>query len=416
MRSIKTILICSILFYCENIFSQNMNSPYSIYGVGDVDFRSYNRTSGMANTGMALRSSFYIIDNNPASITGLPRSFYTLTASAVGKSVTYKGDPIDFSNNKNKDFWIKRFGITVKLTNSWASSVGMKQFSNVNYLLSGDKSIEGTADKFLATYEGDGGLNEYYWTNAFSIGKHFSFGLQSSIIAGSINQTETLADETIQSTISTKRQDYMGQARFQFGGLYSTAINKKWDISLGGKFIPKIKMVSERTITVTENETAIVQDELIKYDRFRLPNSFSAGIALIKNKKNTYAFDYTFENWSPLNITQNGMRLVNSQRFSGGLEFSKQQSINGQLVEKRYFQFGAFYSNSYLQLKNTPINEFGITAGTGGSLSRNLLYTLSAEVGTRGTRQNGLIKENYAQLTIGLSLSEYLFSKGRRYD
>ena len=95
-----------------------MNSPYSVYGVGDIDFRSYNRTSGMANTGLALRSSFYIIDNNPASITGLPRSFYTLTASAVGKSVTYKGDPIDFTTSQNKDFWIKRFGITVKLNRS----------------------------------------------------------------------------------------------------------------------------------------------------------------------------------------------------------------------------------------------------------------------------------------------------------
>ena len=230
------------------------------------------------------------------------------------------------------------------------------------------------------------------------------------------NQTEILSEESLQTEISTKRQDYMGQARFQFGGLYSTAISKKWDLSLGGKFIPKIKMVSERTITVVENGTPIVEEEFIKYGRFYLPNTFSAGIALIKNKKNTYTFDYTYENWSALNITQNGMRLVNSQRFSGGVEFSKQRSVNGQLIEKRYFQFGAFYSNSYLSIRNTPINEFGITAGTGGALSRNLLYTLSAEVGTKGTRQNGLIKENYAQLSIGLSLSEYLFSKGRKYD
>src|SRR5690242_6372792 len=179
----KNIFIISLLLCCGKIFSQNMTSPYSVYGIGDIDFRSYNRTSGMANTGLALKSSFYIIDNNPASITGLPRSFYTLTASAVGKSVTYKGDPINFTNTQNKDFWIKRFGITVKLNNFWGSSAGMKQFSNINYKFSGDKSVEGSSEKFIATYEGDGGLNEYYWTNAFSIGKHFSFGLQSSIIS-----------------------------------------------------------------------------------------------------------------------------------------------------------------------------------------------------------------------------------------
>ena len=224
MGTIKIIVICCFMLYCGNIISQNMNSPYSVYGIGDIDSRSYNRTSGMANTGLALRSSFYITDNNPASITGLPRSFYTLTASAVAKSVVYKGNPIDFSNNKNRDFWIKRFGITVKLNNSWASSAGMKQFSSINYLFSGSRSIEGSVDKFNARYEGDGGLNEYYWTNAFAMGKHFSVGLQSSIISGSINQTETLYDETFQSAISTKLQDYLVQSRFQLGALYSTAL------------------------------------------------------------------------------------------------------------------------------------------------------------------------------------------------
>ena len=413
---LKIIVIGCALFYGVNVFSQNMNSPYSVYGIGDIDFRSYNRSSGMANTGLALKSSFYIIDNNPASITGLTRSFYTVNVAAVGKSVQYKGDPIDITNSNNKDFWIKRFGITVKLNNSWASSIGMKQFSNVNYKFSGTKTVEGSTSTFITGYEGDGSLNEYYWTNAFSAGKHFSFGLQSSIISGSINQTETLSEATLQSDIITKRQDYFGQARFQAGVLYSTALNKKWDLSLGGKYIPKIKIVSERTITVSEDETPIVQDEFIKYNRFYLPNTYSIGIALKKNKKNTYTFDYSYENWSPLNITQNGMKLVSSNRFSGGVEFSKQQWNGGQYVEKRYFQVGAFYTNSYLNIRNTPINEFGITAGTGGALSRSLLYTLSAEVGTRGTRQNNLIKENYAQLSIGFSFSDYLFSKGRKYD
>ena len=73
------------------VFSQNMNSPYSIYGIGDIDFKTYNRTSGMGGTGLALRSSYYLIDNNPASIAGLTRSFYIIDAAFTGKSVTYSG-------------------------------------------------------------------------------------------------------------------------------------------------------------------------------------------------------------------------------------------------------------------------------------------------------------------------------------
>ncbi|MEI9809295.1 MAG: hypothetical protein WDO16_16305 [Bacteroidota bacterium] len=397
-------------------FSQNMNSPYSVYGIGDIDFRAYNRTSGMAGTGLALSSSFYMIDNNPASITGLPRSFYIADASVTGKSVQYKGDPISAENNSNKDFWIKRFGLAVKINKSWASGIGIKQFSNINYKFNGSKSVEGTTTTYITGYEGDGGLNEYYWTNAVSVGKHFSVGLRSSVIAGAINQTETMSDDALQSVITTKQQDYFGQLRFQAGVLYSTKLSKKWDLSLGGRFAPRTKMVSERTLTVTENGTALVEDEFVKNDRFYLPNTYAAGIALKRNNKTTFAFDYTYEDWSSLKIKQSGWQMISSSRYSAGVEFSKQQYIAKQLVERRYFQLGAFFNNSCLQVRSQPITEFGFTAGMGGAINSSLLYTIAVEAGSRGTTQAKLIKENYVQLTIGFSFHDFLFSKGRKYD
>ena len=87
-----------------------------------------------------------------------------------------------------------------------------------------------------------------------------------------------------------------------------------------------------------------------------------------------------------------------------------------QLVETRNFQLGGFYNKSYLQIRDEPIQEYGLTAGMGGSLSGSLLYTLSAELGRRGTTRANLIKENYVQLTIGLTYRDYLFSKGRKYN
>ena len=178
-----------------------MNSPYSIYGIGDIDTKAYNRTSGMGSAGLALRSSYFMIDNNPAAIAGLTRSFYIVDAAVTGKSIMYKGDPIDATNSNNKDFWIKRLSLGIKLNNYWASSVGFGQYSNVNYKLYGTQTVEGSTAKYPASWEGDGGLNEYYWTNAVSLGKHWSFGIKSSIIAGAINQTETVADENLCSKL-----------------------------------------------------------------------------------------------------------------------------------------------------------------------------------------------------------------------
>lgn len=410
------VLLATGPIFSTRISAQNMNSPYSVYGIGDIDFRPYNRTNGMAGTSLALTSSFYLIDNNPASITGLPRSFYIVDISAVGKSVQYKGDPISAANNDNKDFWIKRFGLAVKLNNSWASGIGIRQFSNINYKFSGSKPVEGSTTSYVTDYQGDGGLNEYYWNNAFKIGRYFSAGLRTSIIAGAINQTETIADDALQSVITTKQQDYFGQLRFQAGALYTTPLNKKWDLSLGARFAPKTRMVAERTLTVAENGVNIIEDEFIKNDRFYLPNTYAAGFALKRNKKTTFAFDYTYEDWSSLAFKQSGWQLVSSSRFSGGVEFSKQQYIGKEIIERGYFQLGAFLNNSYLQVRSQPITEYGFTAGMGGAINNSLLYTLAIEAGTRGTTQAKLIKENYMQLTVGFTFRDFLFSKGRRYN
>src|SRR5690242_809029 len=107
----KRITYCKLVATCAGIcamamtHAQQMNSPYSIYGIGDIDHRSYGRYSGMGGTNLALFSNNYIVNNNPASLKGLERSVLVINATGVGRSSTYKGDPIDLTNNKNQDFW-----------------------------------------------------------------------------------------------------------------------------------------------------------------------------------------------------------------------------------------------------------------------------------------------------------------------
>ena len=85
-------------------------------------------------------------------------------------------------------------------------------------------------------------------------------------------------------------------------------------------------------------------------------------------------------------------------------------------MEKRFFQLGGFYNTAYLQVRNQPIKEFGITAGMGGVIGNGLLYTFSLEAGKRGTTQQKLIRENYVQMTFTFSYRDFLASKGRKYD
>ena len=346
----------------------------------------------------------------------MPRSLLLLHGGAVGGTFHYSGAGIDQTNQTNKDFWIKTLTIAIKINKFWASSIGFRQFSNVNYQFNGTKDIIGTNETYSAQYTGDGGLNDYYWTNAFSLGRHFFVGLKSSIIAGGTNQTETIVNAASTNTLQTKQQDYYGDPRFELGAIYSGAINKKWDISMGGKFIKKTSLNSERTLNVMENNTVIVNNDLVKNDLFYLPKTYSVGVSVIHNKKTTFAADYSFENWSPLNIGGNGWQMVNNNRVSAGVEIAKHVQQFGQLIEKSYLQFGGFVTNSYLQVNNTPVNEFGVTAGLGGTFNNNLVYAFCLEGGSRGTTTSGLIRENFFRLTISLTYRDLLLSKGRKYD
>lgn len=414
----KTVLIPVLLPVIMNsALAQNMNAPYSVYGVGTIQNTYSDRSSGMAYTSMALTSRpGYLLNKNPASLIGLERSMAQFDLSLAAKTVAYSGNSINGANNSSRDMAIRRFSLSSRLSNRWASSVGFIPFSYVNYLFTGQKTIEGSSKTYLAQYDGNGGLNNIFWNNAFSIGKNFAIGLRSSFIFGSVNQTETLAGETLAVPVISEVKNYYNNFRFEFGSLYNAELNRNWKLSIGGKVATKSNLRSERTLTVKEGTTVVEQDKLLGTGTFTLPYTWDAGIALTNNSCNTFSVDYSFESWNGLNKSGSNWKMVNCQRLSAGVQRSNQIQRWGIVAEKSYFQAGIFAGQSCLQVSNQQIKEFGLTAGYGGYLSRGLSFGLALEGGRRGTTLNGLIRENYVQATVTLSYREMLYSKGRKYD
>jgi len=413
----KKSLVILGLFVSLYAGAQDYNAPYSIYGVGDLEQRFYDRSIGMANSSISLLSSpHYQFLKNPASLSGLERSNIYVNMALTGKTVTYAGTPIDEANSKTRDLSIKSFSVATKLNNFWASSVGFMPVSYTGYRYTATKSIEGSDDTYDGDYEGDGGLYNVYWNNAFAIGKHFSVGVRSSFIFGSLNHTETLTGEVLSSLIVTKTRDYYNNFRFEFGSIYSTNITKNWKLGLGGKLTTKTRLNSDRTVSITEGTTVIKDNESIKSSDFYLPVAYDAGISFTHKDRLTMAVDYNYQSWTDLKQKGQGYSLIDSRRLSAGVQFSNQVERWGHRYEKNYVQAGFFTTNSYLRIRNTPVNEIGGSIGYGGYLSGSLFYGLSVEAGRRGTITNGLIKENYVQATLTLSLREFLFSKGHKYD
>jgi hypothetical protein len=415
MRKIVLAGVFVVLMIPAN--AQNLSSPYSVYGIGEIQNSYPDRSSGMANTSVSLISTpGFILNKNPASLIGLERSLGQVDLALVAKTVNFSGTPITSSNSSGKDMTIKRVSLSARLNNHWASSVGFMPFSYVNYSFTGQKSIEGSTGTYTGTYEGNGGLYNIFWNNAFALGKHVAMGLRSSFIFGSINQTETIEEASSGIPVVSQVSNYYNNFRFEYGAIYKGKIDKNVGFSLGGKVTTKTDLRTDKTLTVTEGSSAVVTNKDLGTGTFTLPWQFDAGFSVTNKGKSTFSVDYSYAKWDGINPGGTTWTMVNSQRLSAGVQFSKQVQRFGLVAEKNYFQAGVFTGQNYLQVKGQQIKEFGATAGYGGYLSRGLSYGLSLEGGRRGTIANGLIRENYVQFTIALSYREVLYSKGRKYD
>ena len=414
---IKKYCSCLIVLYLLitlQTAAQNMNHPYSVYGIGDIDMHHYNMNAGMGYTGIALKTTSFFNGNNPASASGMLKGLLVFDVNALGELRTYSGTPVGGSNSKGKDFTIKNAYLSIKPNSLWASGIGFKQFSNVDYQFQKEQQVVGANDPYTVKYMGDGGLVEYYWNNAFTINKHFSVGLTASFINGAINQTDSILNIT-ETTVETVRKDFYQAARLEYGAIYNTALSKNWGFSIGTTYTPQTKMAYERTLSVKENDATIVDDEFLKNVITNLPSSYGIGIGIENKNGVTYAIDYSIQKWSSLNLKGTGWKLVDANRLSAGAEFTSSVKRGFSTVKTKSIQIGAYINNSYLQVNGHTISEYGVTIGGKTMIRNRLLVGGSLEAGVRGTTSDNLIRENYIKMTLSFSLRDFILSNANKF-
>ncbi len=411
-RNLLTVLI---LFFSIVAYCQNVSSPYSIIGIGDIETSYFNRTSGMANTGIAYRNNRYIILNNPASLSDLQSQLFLVELAGRGKFVNFTGSGIS-TGTTGKDFSVERLSLGTRISKWWGTSVGLMPFSTSNYSFSGTTSLQGTPTTLPVQYDGSGGINRYFFANGFRITKSLSVGINTSFLGGSLTQNDTLQSADLTTGIFTKRNIYIRNWYFDYGLQYHFQISKKWDVNIGGTYANRTDLRAQSSAQVIDEKGDTLSNKILSNNFFTLPNSTGVGIALIKDKQLTFLADYRFQDWASLNINGTNYSLINSSRYSIGVEYSKLKQYLGLSYETFNLQAGAFYNKSYLKIGDEQLIDKGFTLGAGlNSRRSSLSYHLSAEFGTRGS-QNTPIKENYAGFTIGFSYKDFWNTRGKKYD
>jgi hypothetical protein len=402
--------------------AQGNFSPYSQMGIGDLEDGFYNRTTGMANTGIAYRSNRFLINNNPASFSGLTDQYFTVETGIRGSLINYYGTPVDPSNNQSADITFRKLVLGMKLSKHWGSSIGLVPFSTQNYEFNVPYYIQGSSDEIANHYyQGHGSVNKVYWANAYEFFHHVSVGVDFGYLFGQLNQKDILQNPGNFATLtSTTNSVDLNNLYMTYGLQLYGKLGKKWDYSVGGTFSNKSDLFASTNRLVRGSDSSVLQQEQLQQNYITLPNAFGVGIALSHNSKYTFLADYKYQGWSGVsNNTYPGKdyTLGNVNRGSVGFEISRKKTFYNSKVELSYFQSGLYYGETYLQINGQQIKDMGATVGFGvNSLKSNLAYAVIFQYGIKGTQKNGLIEQRYANVTFLINYGALWFTRGKKYD
>lgn len=392
----------------ESLPAQNLNSVYSMFGVGQLidNYCGVNRSLG--GTGIAFQSGRTMNYLNPASYLGIHPDSYAMEIGAYGmysKSEnlsTYQTD-----SNVNLSY----LSVSIYFKKNWAFSFGIVPYSTVNYEIHTTDVVDGDLSTFEKTYTGSGGLNRIYFGNAFQLYKGLSFGLNTSLIFGTITKTEATIPNSDFTGYELKNVRQAYSFYFDYGLQYSLQKND-WQCTLGMIYGGKQALNTSDSLEFVYNETGTTLDKNYQPD-IQIPQKFGLGISIQKGNRFKAGFDYEFRNWSDADYSDTYSAVKNSNRYSIGTEFYPIKNESNHFYNQLIYRLGAYYFDSCIEVDQVPIHSAGINFGIGIPVHHVNTLNLSFEYGQEGTTDEGLIQNSYWGVYLNFTVCEFWNKKDR---
>ena len=396
-------------------------SPYSRYGIGEIQFNGFAYQRAMGGLGAALQYSGRLNFSNPASYATDTLSTVEIGADGMIAKLEDAGHSQQ-KQNANLSYIALGFPI---IKHKWGLSIGVIPFSAVGYDVKQKLQQPIEATYF---YSGSGGINRFYLGNGFRISRKLYAGFNASYLFGSINREKKV--EYFQSGYlnnSYTNTVTINDIILDFGLQYLVELKNDFTLSLGliGNSSSKINASQSvlwqnyyyrSSVSTVATALDIVESTDNQKGSITFPVNITGGFFLAKKNKWGVGLDLNYQDWS------NYKSFGASDSLAEGLKLSLGANKIPDFKSLKYFnraeyRAGAFYRDGSLSIRNTSINEYGVTAGVGLPLRKSLqsMINISVEFGQRGTVKDNLVKEQYGKLFIGITFNEDWFQK-RKYD
>ena len=399
--------------------AQSITSPYTNFGIGELNNFSLPHQFGMANVGNSGPHAYYINLQNPALLT-----YNVLTSFQIG----LKGDmrsynTENFSTSDNTGS-ISQMVLAVPLKISkWTSAVSLLPYSSVNYNLYSNQLVLNSTDSVSNLFEGSGGLSQLSWSHGVRVQENLNLGVRASYVFGSISRsvTNTIFTLATNDGFIVNYEDFINYSDIVFAAAaaYRIKLADKKFVHLGVVYDFPGKLNGSKTETLSRqtaqggliSEVNIAEDDPTS---FQLPTKLSLGISIENISKFQLGVDASLLQWASTN-GENGSTLKNSLSIALGGQFTPDFKDVNNYLKRLDYRFGAGYKQLPYMVNGREINEFGINFGVSFPTKNFSSIDTGFRFGTRGEIAENLIRENFAQIILGLTINDRWFIK-RRYD
>lgn len=436
----KSFLILAILsissvgvLKAQNTDALGTYTPYSLFGLGEIDKPGTAFNMGMGGIGVGVRDNRFINYLNPASITARDTLAFMLDFGVREKNIYSAGDVsrLDGTVNRVKSafntFNMQNIILTTPIYKKSALMIGIAPYANIGYKFEateGDPYLVAKYGDIKYQKYGEGSVNQFFIGAAMNLFKNFSLGAEFIYYFGALDRYSNVLFNTAPGArnIETGWDYALGAVSSRIGLQYFGNINNEMQLTAGATYRIGTKLKGDFTKFAYASVGAIVDTVLFdtKTDaELTVPAEFAVGVSLRKRDKWMIGADYTRQDWAKTTFpTAEGGNFtpVASSSYKIGFEFIPNKYDIRYYMKRVTYKFGAYYDQSYIKLGNNRVNAAGFTFGM--SLPIYKWYNAinwAVDFGQRGTLKNSMVRERYINFSVNIALHDVWFIK-QKYE
>ena len=423
---IAVFLIIGVCSYAQS-GAYGAYSPYSIYGIGEISKQGTAYNKSMGGVGIASRNKRFINYLNPAAVTARDTLSFMADFGLSEKNTAFAQDGVRSAKNT---FNMYNFVMSFPIYKSSAFMVGITPFSDVGYDFSSiekrDEIIGNTGNITYDSY-GTGSVYQIFASAGATFWKRFSVGAEVLFLFGNIDKVTNMnfSDNSYRSLNSGNDLTVRGVTG-KFGVQYEQKLASNVSMVVGATYRLKSKMRGYSTdykyaVQSSMTDTLRYNVGVLKDEGMNFGDELGIGVSIRSGERWSAEFDYVRSDWRSSGMDKApGFSTVGtstfsssvSQSFRAGFEIVPNRNDIRYYLRRCAYRAGVYYDQSYYRLDGNDVNAIGITLGV--TLPVFKWYngiSLGVDLGQRGNKNNGMIRERYAMFVVGFNIHDIWFRK-----